>query len=376
MAKLECALAEVELKPWDKPPLLSVVILSYQRVAELRLAVESFATQLTGGLENKVEIIISDNGSGGETMDLIRALAVEFPTLSYVTHARDEGGFFNLFAAPWRAQGRYTWVFGSDDLLLDDGVAHVVGMLDSQSPAFMTLNKRAANADLTSLVWERANSIHDARFEGYADLFAAVGVNQLAFLSCQVEDTERARKLDATPYLRTDTRHPHVAAFLEKHHDGLCLYNSANQVVHRLNNSPIAEYHAGNFFDYAATLPALMWDVMEKVGASKDLFERTTGHKRITNYAPPQNTFVDTMFENMLRAAYFSRFMAASHRYTMEQILEHCRPHRREQFDQLWALTQQLHELERQSKVSQARFEDLREQVMRTSSVFAAADAA
>jgi glycosyltransferase involved in cell wall biosynthesis len=371
MAKLECALAEAELKPWEDPPFLSVVILSFKRVGELKLAVESFTSQLTDGLQDKVEIIISDNCSGGATLDLMRALAIEYPSVSYLTHQRDEGGYFNMFAAPWRARGRYTWLFGSDDILLDGGLRGVVALLEAEKPAFLTLNKCAANADLTSLVWEKANTIPDARFEGYADLFAAVGVNQLAFLSCQIENTERARKLDPSPYLRTDTRHPHVAAFLEKHHDGLCLYSSANQVVHRLNNSLILDYHSGNFFDYAAALPALLWDVMDRVGAPKDLFERITGDKRVATYDPPRITFVDTMFENMLRAACFSRFMGDSHRYVIEQILDHCRPHRREQFDQLWELTQRIQEMERQSKDAQSRLEELRNQVMQTSSLFA-----
>jgi glycosyltransferase involved in cell wall biosynthesis len=376
MAKLDCALSESELKAWDQPPLLSVVVLSYKRVAEMKLAVDSFTSQLVGGLENKVEIVISDNASGGDTLELIRTLAREHPGLSYVTHARDEGGFFNLFAAPWRARGRYTWVFGSDDLLLDGGLAGVVEALEAESPAFMTMNKRAAHADLSGLVWERANSIPNARFNGYADLFAAVGVNQLAFLSCQVEDTERARKLDAAPYLRTDTRHPHVAAYLEKHHDGICLYNAANDVVHRLNNSPILDYHAGNFFDYAVTLPALLWEVMGKVGAPKDLFERVTGHKRVASYDPPQVTFIDTMFENMLRAAHFSRYLTVSHHYIMDEILSHCRPHRREQFDQIWDMIQQVIEMERRSKQAQGEFDGVRARVLQASQTFVTADTA
>jgi glycosyltransferase involved in cell wall biosynthesis len=375
MAKLECALAEADLKPWDQPPLLSVVIPSYKRVGELKLAVDSFVTQMTGGLQSKVEIVLSDNASGGDTLELIRAMARERAEISYLVHARDEGGYFNMFAAPWRARGRYTWVFGSDDVLLDGGLGSVVTMLEAENPAFMTLNKRAAHADLSGLVWERANTIPDARFDSFADLFAAVGVNQLAFLSCQVESTERARKLDATRYLSTNTRHPHVAAFLEKHHDGLCLYNSANQVVHRLNNSLLGDYHAGNFFDYAAALPVLLWEVMDKVGAPKDLFERVTGHKRVANYDPPQLTFVDTMFENALRAAHFGHYLAASHRYVLEQALNHCRPHRREQFDQICELSRRLQELEHRSKITQAELEALREHALQSSALYARSDA-
>jgi putative ribosome biogenesis GTPase RsgA len=170
--------------------------------------------------------------------------------------------------------------------------------------------------------------------------------------------------------MRTDTRHPHVAAFFEKHYGRPCVYSSANQVVHRLDNSQMAAYHSGNFFDYAATLPSLLWDVMEKVGAPKDLFERITGYKRIDTYDAPDVTFVDSMFENILRAARFSRFLAASHKRTIETILSHCRPDRREQFDQIWDVTMQLAELERRMAVTEGELSTLRDQVMQGSAMF------
>ena len=371
MAKLECAIAEAQMKPSADGLVLSVVVPSYRRVGELKLAVESLASQIKGGLESKVEVIISDNASGGEVVELVKALAAAFPTVSYLVHARNEGGFFNLFAAPWRARGRYTWTFGSDDILLEGGLEAVVGLLQAETPSFLTLNKRAAKPDLSGLLWERANSVPDRRFDGFVDLFASLGVNQLAFISCQIEDTQQARTLDAEPYMQTDTRHPHVAAFLEKHHGRPCFYSAANHVVHRLDNSQMDEYHSGNFFDYGATLPKLLWEVMEKVGAPKDLLERVTGQKRIETYDPSAVTFVDSMFENMLRSARFSRFMTDAHKRAIEAILAHCRSDRQSQFDQVWEITQQLANLEHRLKVSTNELIAMQNMVLNASGSFA-----
>jgi glycosyltransferase involved in cell wall biosynthesis len=350
MSKLECALADSQIRPVAAEPVLSIVIPTYNRHTELQLTVQSIADQLKGGLEDKVEILISDNASGPETIGMIQALAERYPRLSYVINARDEGGFFNLFAAPWRARGRYTWTFGSDDVLLDGGVASVVSILEREAPSFLTLNKRAANADLTQVLYTALNTVPDKRFDTYLDLFCAFGVNQVAFISANIESTQAARALDAEPYLRTDSRHPHVAAFLEKHAHAPAFYSAANHLVHRVENSQTIDYNGGNFFDYGSTLPRLLLEVAAKVAAPDDLFERINGHRQVTSYGAPGVTFVDTIFENILRALYSGYYLNLGHRRCLESALAHCRPDRILQFNEIWAFTHTLQQMEKREK--------------------------
>lgn len=347
MSKLECPLADSLIRPISQEPVLSIIIPSYHRAAELQLTVQTIADQLHGGLEDKVELLISDNGSGAETIDVIRALAEHYPRLGYMLNARDEGGFFNFFAAPWRARGRYTWVFGSDDLLLEGGIASVISILEREAPSFLTLNKQAANAQLTEVLYTSLNTVPDRRFDSFIDLFCAFGMNQLAFISAQIESTEAARKLDPEPYLRTDSRHPHVAAYLEKHAFAPSCYSAANHLVHRVENSPMLDYNAGNFFDYGATFPRLLIEICEKVGAPKDLFERASGHRKVTSYDPPEVTFVDTIFENILRGMSAGKYLNVGHQRALESVLPHCRPDRMAQFTELWTYNQRLVTLER-----------------------------
>ena len=355
MPKLECALADSRIRPFAQPPVLSIVIPTYERPAELQLTVQSIADQLKDGLEDKVELLISDNASGPDTNGMIQALAERYPRLSYMINARDEGGFFNLFAAPWRAQGRYTWTFGSDDVLLDGGVASVVSILEREAPSFLTLNKRAANANLTEVLYTQLNTVPDKRFDTFIDLFSAFGVNQLAFISAQIESTEAARVLDAEPYLRSDTRHPHVVAFLEKHAHAPAYYSAANHLVHRIENSQTANYNAGNFFDYAAALPRMLIEIMAKVGAPADLFERTSGHRQVKHYDRPEVTLVDTVFENILRALDAGYYLTLGHRRALEATLAHCRPDRLAQFAEIWAYNNKLQQMaDRETQATQA----------------------
>ncbi len=370
MPKLECALADSQIRPISQEPVLSIVIPTYHRPAELQLTVQSIADQLKDGLENKVEILISDNASGPETVEMIRALAQYYPRISYMLNARDEGGFFNFFAAPWRARGRYTWVFGSDDILLDGGVANLVDILEREAPSFLTMNKRAANADLSEVFYTALNTVPDRRFDTFIDLFAAFGMNQLAFISAQIENTEAARKLDAEPFLRTESRHPHVAAFLEKHAFAPAYYSAANHLVHRVENSPMLDYNAGNFFDYAATFPRLLLEVSEKVGAPKDLFERTSGYRQVTTYDPPGVTFVDTIFENVLRALACGKYLHVGHQRAIEAALVHCRPDRMAQFAELWAYNQRMVGLERAAKTADETLKAAQQTALQTSQIF------
>jgi glycosyltransferase involved in cell wall biosynthesis len=370
MPKLECAIADSLIRPNAQEPVLSIVIPTYERPVELQMTVQSIATQLKDGLEDKVELLISDNASGAETVGVIQAMAEQYPRLSYMLNARDEGGFFNLFAAPWRARGRYTWTFGSDDALLDGGVASVVSILEREAPSFLTLNKHVASNDLSQVIYDALNSVPDRRFDTFIDLFSAFGINQLAFISAQIESTEAARALDAEPYLRSDTRHPHVVAFLEKHAHAPAYYSSANHLVHRFDNSQTIDYNAGNFFDYASNFPRLLIEIAAKVGAPADLFERTSGHRRIDSYDPPEVTLVDTVFENMLRAMSAGYHLTLGHRRALESTLAHCRPDRMAQFAELWTYSNTVQLLAKKEAEAKHFLGQARENALATSRVF------
>jgi glycosyltransferase involved in cell wall biosynthesis len=366
---LECPLAESHLRPLDAPPVLSIVVPCYNRTPELAQTVTSLAEQLTGDLARKVEIIISDNHSGPETISTIRTLAERYPTISWVSNARDEGGYFQLFAAPWRARGRWTWIFGSDDLLLPGGIEHIVAALEREQPGFMALNKRVFNADLSQELVASFNSAPDQRFDTFEELMYAIGI-QPAFISGNIELTEAARAFDPEPYLTVDTRHPHLVAFLEKHHGAPAFYCSAPFLVHRVDNSDLEHYHVGNFFDFAVTFPPLLAAVVRKIGAPADFFERMTGEKRLASFTPTGLTFVDNIFENLLRSFGGGRFISPNQRYALEQALAGCRPVRLTQLTELWTLQVEVMTLERKANEAKGHADQSRQACIQASQMF------
>jgi hypothetical protein len=287
-----------------------------------------------------------------------------------MVNARNEGGYFQIFAAPWRARGRWTWVFGSDDVLLPGGLAHVIDLLESVQPSFLTMNKRYYNNDLSQEIWSSANAIPDREFPTFIELFKAVGINQMAFLTSNIELTAAARAVDPTPYVLDDTRHPHVASFLEKHHASKSYYSSRNDIVHRGENSTLAEYHAGNFFDYGATLPRILFSVIEKIDGPRDLFAQISGAKRVASYDPPKVTFIDSIFENILRACAFGKFMSIGQRRAVELAINHCGEVRISQLADVLSFHDQIQSLETQSREAKQILTRAREQAMQASATF------
>jgi glycosyltransferase involved in cell wall biosynthesis len=333
---LECRITDCLLKPLSQTPILSIFVPTYDRTPEMIRTVASLAGQLVGGLESKVEIIISDNASKPEGQAAIRALADRYAPVSYILNAENQGGHFQLFSACWRSRGRWTWTFGSDDLLLPGGVAHIVGLLEREDPSFLTQNKRIGNKDLSEEMVAAVNGIPDRRFDNFIDLYCGVGIHQIAFMSSSIELTDAARRIDPVLYIEAASLHSHVLAFFEKHHGQPCYYTSANYLFHRTHNSQLNEYMAMNFKDIGTHFPILLMQTALKYGASTDFFERINGSRNIDTYFEPKLTFIDNMFEYITRGIASEKFVAHHEKHALENILKNCRPGRLATFRGIW----------------------------------------
>jgi glycosyltransferase involved in cell wall biosynthesis len=333
---LECRLAESLIKPIAQAPLLTIFVPTFNRTREMIETVDCLASQVVGGLESKVEIVVSDNASEPEGQAAVRALAAKHPCVSYMFNAEDEGGYFQLFSAPWRSRGRWTWTFGSDDQLMPGGVAHILGILEREDPSFVTQNKRIFNRDLSEEQIAAVNRIPDRRFDTFVDLFSGVGIHQICFISAHIERTDRARAIDPAPYLEAATLHPHVLAMFEKHAGRRCVYTSANNLMHRTRNGLLHDYFELSLQDIGVRLPIAMMKFATRHGAPPDFFETINGSRHIDDYDPPRITYVDNMFEYTLRAIAADRFILRHEKFALEAILKHCRPGRLETFKDIW----------------------------------------
>jgi abequosyltransferase len=111
-------------------PLLSVCIPTYNRAQYLDLALGTFCAQIAACGRSDIKLLVSDNASTDDTSVVISRHQKAFPSLTVLRNESNigaEGNFLGLLRA---ATGRFCWIFGDDDLLLDGGLGYVIEVLD------------------------------------------------------------------------------------------------------------------------------------------------------------------------------------------------------------------------------------------------------
>jgi glycosyltransferase involved in cell wall biosynthesis len=294
-------LADRLVRPLEQAPVLTVVIPTFSRPAEMALAVASVADQIDEALDGKVEIIISDNASGPETQTVLKQLAETYPSVNYYVHANNEGGPYQICSAPHRARGRWTWVFGDDDALGEGGLRAIVDILEKEEPGFLTVNRQVWNKTLDERLADSRHDLPDTRFDTFVDLLVLFGFDQLSFLTSQIYATDVARAVDAVPYLESHCRYCQLAYYLEAFHDKSAYYLSLPTVWHRWDPDAAA-IHAANFHHLATFLPELVQLAADRVGIEEGLFERIGGRRSLLGPEQRRITFVDNILENLWRS--------------------------------------------------------------------------
>jgi glycosyltransferase involved in cell wall biosynthesis len=113
-------------------PVLSVTVTNYNYAPFLPQNIESILRQTFGDFE----LILIDNASTDESVDVMRRYAADDGRIKVVTHAENVGMFGSYREAGELAQGRYRVPVDADDWVLEpDAFASQVNMLDAHPAA-------------------------------------------------------------------------------------------------------------------------------------------------------------------------------------------------------------------------------------------------
>ncbi len=107
-------------------PTLSVVIPTYNRVADLRRLLESLDQE---GRE-RLDVVVSDNASPDGTEEMVRSFQAPYP-LSYYRNGENVGFRKNMYQACARARGDYHLWMGDDDRLLPGSLRAMLQQIDA-----------------------------------------------------------------------------------------------------------------------------------------------------------------------------------------------------------------------------------------------------
>lgn len=108
-------------------PILSICIPTYNRAGFLRECLSSINPD---ELDGRVEIVVSDNASTDDTLEVLQSLQSTYP-LRYIVQSENLGADRNFDAVVAEAWGEYCWLLGSDDVVQHGGVRSLVAALTS-----------------------------------------------------------------------------------------------------------------------------------------------------------------------------------------------------------------------------------------------------
>ncbi|MEM8986876.1 MAG: glycosyltransferase family 2 protein [Pseudomonadota bacterium] len=299
--------AEEILQPAPENLKLSIVIPTYNRPDDLGETLDTILDQTTGGLDSKIEIILSDNAStDNRVAEVCRAYTEKSRLVSYYRNAENLGQMKQIFMAPARARGPFCWVYGDDDPLLPGALGKVMDVLEKENVKFLSVNKEIRNRDLSKVYNSPFNHGASQRYDRFADFLATFGINQIGFISCQIFCAETFNAIDPEPYLKIHNGYQQAAAYMEAFYDQPTYYLSDMTLIQRYvleDDEKSRETLKSNFKNLTTPLIEAVETARAGAGIPDSFYETWSADK----FAPHSDTpalakFSDGVVEYMYRA--------------------------------------------------------------------------
>lgn len=214
-------------------PKLTIAIPTYNRAQKLK---ECIYRAINYTMDKDVEILVSDNASSDNTMDVVMDIKKEYPEILYFRNDENvgfDGNFLNCFE---RASGEYVWLLSDDDILLPGAIETVIDGCGRQ-PVCMHLNSSNIASE-TPMVLGKARFKEEGLLE-YTDknlFIEKIGiyctfVSSLIFNVDMVVGIENKRQ-----YFNTNILQSHILFEIMKN-PGLYIINTFNCLAARSNKT-------------------------------------------------------------------------------------------------------------------------------------------
>lgn len=127
-------------------PLLTIAIPTYNRAADLDACIARIAVQ--PGVGGEVELLVSDNCSTDATEGVVKGWQAKGLKITYIRNAENIGPDNNFVQCYKAASGRYFWLLGDDDMVLDGAIPRITGVLRGGEYGAVYLNSYGYRKDL------------------------------------------------------------------------------------------------------------------------------------------------------------------------------------------------------------------------------------
>jgi abequosyltransferase len=115
----------------ESQTLISIAIPTYNRGKFLRKTLDRIMPQISE-LEGRAEVCISNNGSTDNTESMVREFSEKYPNIiRYSKNEKNLGIDRNIFKVLEMSEGKFVWLMGDDDLVVEDGFKKVAEFIGS-----------------------------------------------------------------------------------------------------------------------------------------------------------------------------------------------------------------------------------------------------
>jgi abequosyltransferase len=201
--------------PFDRNILLSIVIPTFNRCNYLRELLPEILKQCDQIDRDiiEIELVLCDNASTDETPEYIACLKNR-KRISYYRNSENIGGDANFINGVKLAKGKYIWLFGDDELLVENGISNVIKILKEYSCSLLLVRDETYPVGLH----------HSRLFNSYRDLVQCVSKTNPHFVLAHTLITGNIFKREVFDINRAyhciSTSYGHMYALMNNLKDG------------------------------------------------------------------------------------------------------------------------------------------------------------
>jgi abequosyltransferase len=141
----------------NERPLLTIAIPTYNRALLLGRLLSTLFEQTRN--ESRVEVIVSDNASPDNTIEIVQKFLSLGMSLRYIRNTEDLGPDANLLQCYEQAAGKYVWVFGDDDMIEPGGLSAILKHLSADDYDLVYVSARGYKGEYVPIAQGRAQGV-------------------------------------------------------------------------------------------------------------------------------------------------------------------------------------------------------------------------
>lgn len=167
--------------------LLSICIPTYNRASILKKSLKLLLEQIRG-YEDKIELLVSNNCSTDDTEQLVMDYIAQGAPISYNCNEENLGMDGNFVYCFQHARGKYVWILGDDDFLVERAFKQLMDVLQSGDYGLIHLKTKVDDAKILEVMTDKVAFVGEISY-------------WITFISANIVRTKYVTNIDFNKYM-------------------------------------------------------------------------------------------------------------------------------------------------------------------------------